>query len=192
MLNEVRDQIKNGVDFIKIAASGESAILTPGGGSVPAFRAEEMKIIVEEAHRLGRRVTAHARSGQSVVDCIDAGIDWIMHADFMDREAGRSPGRQRHPVLSGADLHRQHRRVGPHRRLQPVAYRPLSPRSRPCGDEPDLRATATGVTMMCGTDTGFAVTPYGEWHARELELFVTLLGYEPARGDHLRHPGTPR
>jgi imidazolonepropionase-like amidohydrolase len=33
--------------------------------------------------------------------------------------------------------------------------------------------------MMCGTDSGFAVTPYGEWHARELELFVTLLGMSP-------------
>ena len=30
--------------------------------------------------------------------------------------------------------------------------------------------------MMCGTDSGFAVTPYGEWHAREIELFVTHLG----------------
>jgi imidazolonepropionase-like amidohydrolase len=32
---------------------------------------------------------------------------------------------------------------------------------------------------MCGTDSGFAVTPYGEWHARELELFVDLLGMSP-------------
>ncbi|RYY69317.1 MAG: amidohydrolase family protein, partial [Comamonadaceae bacterium] len=86
MVNEVRDQVKNGVDFIKIAASGESSILTPGGGSVPAFNADELKVIVQEAHRLGRRVTAHARSGQSVMDCVEAGIDWIMHADFMDAQ----------------------------------------------------------------------------------------------------------
>ena len=33
--------------------------------------------------------------------------------------------------------------------------------------------------MMCGTDTGFAVTPYGEWHAREMELFVSHLGMSP-------------
>ena len=55
MLGEVRNQIKNGVDFVKIAASGESSILTPGGGSVPAFNADELKVIVQEAHRLGRR-----------------------------------------------------------------------------------------------------------------------------------------
>jgi imidazolonepropionase-like amidohydrolase len=34
--------------------------------------------------------------------------------------------------------------------------------------------------MMAGSDSGFAVTPYGEWHARELELFVDDLGFSPA------------
>jgi imidazolonepropionase-like amidohydrolase len=42
------------------------------------------------------------------------------------------------------------------------------------------KARARGVPMMTGTDTGFAVTPYGEWHARELELFVDDLGFTPA------------
>jgi imidazolonepropionase-like amidohydrolase len=34
--------------------------------------------------------------------------------------------------------------------------------------------------LLTGTDTGFAVTPYGEWNARELELFVEDLGFTPA------------
>ena len=34
--------------------------------------------------------------------------------------------------------------------------------------------------MLTGTDTGFAITPYGEWNARELELFVEDLGFTPA------------
>jgi imidazolonepropionase-like amidohydrolase len=42
------------------------------------------------------------------------------------------------------------------------------------------KARAAGVPMMTGTDTGFAVTPYGEWNARELELFVSDLGFTPA------------
>jgi imidazolonepropionase-like amidohydrolase len=33
---------------------------------------------------------------------------------------------------------------------------------------------------MTGTDSGFAVTPYGEWHAREIEIFVNDLGFSPA------------
>ena len=36
------------------------------------------------------------------------------------------------------------------------------------------------MTLLSGTDSGFAVTPYGEWHARELEHLVTYLGLSPA------------
>jgi len=42
------------------------------------------------------------------------------------------------------------------------------------------RAHAAGVTMVAGTDTGFATTPYGEWHARELELLMTYAGLSAA------------
>jgi hypothetical protein len=42
------------------------------------------------------------------------------------------------------------------------------------------KAVAAGVPFLTGTDSGFAVTPYGEWHARELELFVDDLGFTPA------------
>jgi len=49
------------------------------------------------------------------------------------------------------------------------------------------KARAAGVPLLTGTDTGFAITPYGEWNARELELFVEDLGLHPgggiARGD---------
>lgn len=178
MLAEVRDQVKNGVDFIKIAASGESAIMTPGGGSVPAFRAEELKLIVDEAHRLGRRVTAHARAGQSVADCIDAGIDWIQHADFMDAACADRLAEARIPCCPaltfvanvaewGHLVGCSQGRIDRFRRDLDLAVKNLEYGWR------------NGVTMMCGTDSGFAVTPYGQWHARELELFVSLLGMSP-------------
>src|SRR5207248_1712378 len=64
------------------------------------------------------------------------------------------------------------------------------------------KAKAAGVPFLPGTDTGFAITPYGEWHARELELFVEDLGFTPAaalrdrfRADQLDrslHPGARR
>ncbi|MES2185161.1 MAG: amidohydrolase family protein [Pseudomonadota bacterium] len=178
MLSEVRDQAKNGVDFIKIAASGESSVLTPGGGSVPAFRAEELALIVDEAHRLGKRVTAHARNGQAVADCVKAGIDWIQHADFMDRPQAdllATSGIPCCPALTfvanvadwGHIAGCSQARIDRFKRDLDTAVRNLD------------YAWRNGVTMMCGTDTGFAVTPYGEWHARELELFVNLLGMSP-------------
>jgi imidazolonepropionase-like amidohydrolase len=178
MVNEVRDQVKNGVDFIKIAASGESAILTPGGGSVPAFRREELTVIADEAHRLGRRVAAHARNGQAVEDCISAGVDWLMHGDFMDARQADALAASEIPLCPALTFTANivdwghiagcsQARIDRFKRDLDIAVKNLS------------HAWRNGVTMMCGTDTGFAVTPYGEWHARELELFVTLLGMSP-------------
>jgi cytosine/adenosine deaminase-related metal-dependent hydrolase len=42
------------------------------------------------------------------------------------------------------------------------------------------KAVKAGIPFLTGTDSGFAVTPYGEWHARELELFVDDLGFSTA------------
>jgi imidazolonepropionase-like amidohydrolase len=42
------------------------------------------------------------------------------------------------------------------------------------------RARKAGIPFLVGTDSGFAVTPYGEWHARELEIMVDDLGFAPA------------
>ena len=44
-----------------------------------------------------------------------------------------------------------------------------------------------GVPVLCGSESGFALTPYGHWHAREMEVLVEAMGLTPARGDPLRH-----
>jgi imidazolonepropionase-like amidohydrolase len=178
MLTEVRRQVKNGVDFVKVAASGESPLMTPGGGSVPAFRREELAVIVDEAHRLGRRVAAHARSGVAVLDCIDAKMDWIMHGDYMTRaqcDRLAASGIPLCPTLTflaniadyGHLVGCSAPRIDRVRRNYETALDVLR------------HAHGAGVTLMAGTDTGFAVTPFGEWHARELELFVEQIGMTP-------------
>ena len=51
----------------------------------------------------------------------------------------------------------------------------------------EIKATAAmmrkaydeGVPILCGSESGFALTPYGHWHARELEVFVNELGLTP-------------
>jgi imidazolonepropionase-like amidohydrolase len=178
MLTEVRAQAKNGVDLVKIAASGESSILSPGGGSVPAFRREELAVIVDEAHRLGKRVTAHARNGQAIVDCIDAGVDWLQHGDFMDKEQVRRLADSGIPLCPTLTLNMNMAEWG-HIAGCSQARIDRVRRDMEKSIETLSYAHRQGVRMMCGTDTGFAVTPYGEWHAREMELFVTLLGMSP-------------
>jgi imidazolonepropionase-like amidohydrolase len=82
---KVREVIKYGADVIKICASG--GVLSKGDlPGTPQYTAEEMKAIAEEAHKLGRKVAAHAHGTQSIKDAIIAGIDSIEHSSLIDDE----------------------------------------------------------------------------------------------------------
>lgn len=83
--SRVRENIKYGVDLIKICASG--GVLSKGDSpGAPQYTLEEMVAIAEEAHKLGRKVAAHAHGTQSIKDAIRAGIDSIEHASLIDDE----------------------------------------------------------------------------------------------------------
>ncbi len=80
---KVRETIKYGADLIKICASG--GVLSKGDQpGTPQYTFEEMEAIAEEAHKLGRRVAAHAHGTQSIKDAIQAGIDSIEHSSLID------------------------------------------------------------------------------------------------------------
>ena len=81
----VREVIKYGADLIKICASG--GVLSKGDQpGTPQYTLEEMKAVVEEAHKLGRKVAAHAHGTESIKDAIRAGVDSIEHASLIDDE----------------------------------------------------------------------------------------------------------
>ena len=82
---KVREVIKYGADVIKICASG--GVLSKGDlPGTPQYSLEEMQAIAEEAHKLGRKVAAHAHGTQSIKDAIRAGIDSIEHSSLIDDE----------------------------------------------------------------------------------------------------------
>ena len=82
---KVREVVKYGADVIKICASG--GVLSKGDQpGTPQYTLEEMTAIAEEAHKLGRKVAAHAHGTQSIKDAIRAGIDSIEHASLIDDE----------------------------------------------------------------------------------------------------------
>lgn len=82
---KVRENLKYGVDLIKVMASG--GVLDNGGSpGVPQFSLEELQAIVTEAHKLGLRVAAHAHGTQSIKDAVRAGVDSVEHASLIDDE----------------------------------------------------------------------------------------------------------
>jgi imidazolonepropionase-like amidohydrolase len=178
-IEEIRVQVKNGVDCIKLAMDG---VQTRDDGSlVAAFNQDETTTMVTEAHRLGKRVVVHAMGREAILYSARAGVDLIFHANRVDEEcidAMLQSGCAIGPTLTFqrniADFTQPHEPAG--LRGRPSAVE----REYAIACENLRKARAAGIPMMTGTDTGFAVTPYGEWHAMELEIFVRDLGFTPA------------
>lgn len=170
MKEEVRHQAKNGVDLIKLADSPY--------GEYQAFTNDEMKIVADLAHQLGLKVTIHARGSNELAAAVAADLDWIMHGNIMTDETIEKLAESRTPLAPTLLL------------LANIADWPSltgSPEGMVSGCQRMLekthdslhRAKEAGVIFAMGTDTGFAITPYGEWHAREMELLQIYAGLSP-------------
>lgn len=85
VMTKVRENIKYGADVIKFMATG--GVLSEGDNpNFEQFSPEEMRAIVETAHRLGRKVAAHAHGAQGIKDAVLAGVDSIEHGSFINDE----------------------------------------------------------------------------------------------------------
>lgn len=84
-LKAVRTQLRSGVDLIKIMATG--GVMTKGVEPGNAqFTVDEMKVMIEEAHKAGRKTATHAQGLQGIKNAVYAGIDSIEHGCFLDDE----------------------------------------------------------------------------------------------------------
>src|SRR5271166_7018960 len=84
--HKVRENIKYGSDLIKICATG--GVLSRGDDpQASQYTLEEMKAIVADAHRLGRKVAAHAHGAQGILWASEAGVDSIEHGSYIDDAA---------------------------------------------------------------------------------------------------------
>jgi imidazolonepropionase-like amidohydrolase len=167
MINEVRHQVKNGVDLIKLADSPY--------GDFQAFTNDEMKTLAGLAHQLGKKMTIHARGSAEVDAAVNAGIDWIMHGNIMDDETIAHLADSGTPLVPTLLLLAN---VGDWGHLvgAPASMRDGMKRMLDRTGDALHRAHRAGVKLVLGTDSGFSVTPYGVWHARELELLMTYAG----------------
>lgn len=179
-IEEIRIQVKDGVDAIKVAMDG-FAMLQPNNvsaydGRIASFNQDEINCIAEESHRLGRRLITHAMGKEATLYSARAGTDLIFHATCGDDECLEE-------ILKNNCM------VSPSLTLQVNNYEFSQPSDGASNGWADatkyeteaaveflIKAHKAGVRMPTGTDTGFAVTPYGEWHAKELEIYVKYLG----------------
>ncbi|NKY33610.1 amidohydrolase family protein [Nocardia speluncae] len=82
----VRYQIKHGAQLIKVCVSGGVMSMT-GAPGAQHYSTEELRAIVDEAHRRGMRVAAHTHGAEAVKEAVGAGIDCIEHGFLIDDEA---------------------------------------------------------------------------------------------------------
>ncbi len=81
----VREQIKYGADLIKIYSTHRFRFTADGKlDAIPTLTLEEIRAIVDEAHREGVKVACHAYAGPGLANCIDAGVDSIEHGLDLD------------------------------------------------------------------------------------------------------------
>jgi imidazolonepropionase-like amidohydrolase len=175
MVTTTRRQIKYGADWIKIHATGSIPTHT---GEMQVWTLDEMKAVCDTAHALGVPVVAHCRNASSTRDAALAGVDLILHASFIDDEALQAvidSGAAVCPTFTFlANLADHGDKVGAGDGMVDIF-------------RGEIKATAAmirqaydeGVPILCGSESGFALTPYGHWHARELEVFVEELGLSP-------------
>lgn len=172
-----RDEIKRGADIVKVYVTGGHGVLTPK--HTISLAPDELRAVVDAAHGRNKRVRAHVAHRQGILDCVEAGVDIIDHADGLDDECIEAA------VEAGTFI-------------LPSLYLPLkilelmgdSPGANTLGFSTETgqdfgamcevlgRAAAAGVKLCVGDDFGASFTPHGSY-AKELAVYTAHAGIEP-------------
>ncbi|MFC9532094.1 amidohydrolase family protein [Streptomyces sp. NPDC056975] len=168
----VQERAERGADVVKIMAGG--GMPTPGSSvDQGPFTAEELALVVRQAHAAGLPVTAHAHALVSIRDAIAAGVDGIEHCTFLTADSVHVPEE------AIAALAAQGIVVCPTLGRGPGAVPPphLMERMRKAGPGYDalrrriVRAHLAGVTIVSGTDGGISPgTPHGSLPRAVMDL----------------------
>ncbi|HTZ98299.1 MAG TPA: amidohydrolase family protein [Terriglobales bacterium] len=167
--HKTREIIKYGADLIKICATG--GVLSHGDNpQASQYTLEEMQAIVADAHRLGRKVAAHAHGAQGILWATEAGVDSIEHGSYIDDAAiteMKKHGTYLVPTLYLGDWFLENaEKIGTPPELI-AKGREVIPAAR----KNIAHAFAAGVKVGFGTDA--AVYPHG-LNAHEFAVMVKL------------------
>jgi len=174
MVRQVRKEIKDGADIIKVSGDGDTS--TPAGMALAGdITFDELKAIAEITHLMGKKCTIHARSGEKAAAAARAGFDWIIHASYMNDQQLDVVLEHKTPINPTLSLLVNSIEWGPelgqHQTVTDAYKREIDAASQILS-----KAYKSGVMIMAGTDSGQTAVPYGAWHAREIEHLMTYLG----------------
>jgi imidazolonepropionase-like amidohydrolase len=149
----IRYQVKYGADVIKICATGGVMSVGDTAGA-QQYTAEELRVAVETAHMLERKITAHAHGTEGIKAAVRAGVDSIEHGSILDEEGARLMAQKGTALVStltagDAVIRMAHDgRITGEYAQKALAVAPNMPRSI-------ARAAAAGVKIVLGTDNIF-------------------------------------
>lgn len=163
----VRNQIMQGAEVIKFAATGGVGSDVAGGLARQMFE-DEMKAIVETARSFGRRVTSHAHGKDGIDSALRAGVDSIDHGSFIDEQTialFKERNAYLVPTMMAPIAALDQARRGD----RPPASLAKAEEAAAAMLESHKRAIRAGVKIAFGTDTG--VSKHGI-NAQEFKLMV--------------------
>jgi imidazolonepropionase-like amidohydrolase len=169
VMQKTREVIKYGADVIKFCSTG--GVLSLGDDpKASQYTFDEMKVIVSEAHRLGRKVAAHAHGGDGIKFAVLAGVDSIEHGTYIDDEAVKlmkERGTYLVPTLYLTDWFLEnYQKLGLPPSIIAKAKEVMPAMRKNIG-----QAIMQGAPVAFGTDS--AVYPHG-LNAREFAVYVKL------------------
>ncbi|MDC1018014.1 amidohydrolase family protein [Pseudomonadales bacterium] len=177
----VREQRRLGVDVVKIFIDGEAINPTNPPGEL-SFTNEEVIAAVDEAHRRNLKVACHARSAAAVKQAVNAGVDFIGHANYLDDETVALLIEHRDRIFIGPAIAWEVQYLA---QCESLGISRQTVQAQ--GYEAEIDATiatveklkAAGIKLVVGGDYGISIAPHGSY-AKDLKYFVELFSMSPA------------
>ncbi len=181
MRKVVRTFCREGCDNIKLDVSGDPFYPNAPAHTTPMLL-EEVEMAVRVAHSFGRKVNAHARSVESLRNCLKAGVDVIYHAEFSDSETLDMLEAARDRVFVAPTIslfHTMMHEAADYGLTREVAEAMGIPALIDASVETHTELRKRGIRHLIGGDYGFAWSMQGT-NARDIKFFMDYYGYSAA------------
>ena len=174
----VRTLAREGVDLLKLNISGDGGT-SSAGADVTVMTDDELTAAMEIARQRNLRVAGHCRSAGSVLAALRHGVEVVYHATHADEEAldALEAARDRVFVAPAIGHTWSLAEVGPSMGLPVTRADAAAAELEACRDTYS-RMRKRGIRVLPGGDYGFPTSPHGRY-AKDLEIFVDLLGFSP-------------